>query len=791
MSKPPVYRIRTVAVLGAGTMGASIACHLAGVGLKVWLFDVASDGNDPNALVNKSLEACLNSKPNPIYLSEFRNRIHLVNFRDHWNILAECDWILEAVKEDLDIKRKMFERMETVIRSGTIVSSNSSSIPMHQLVEGRSMDFQKHFIGTHFFNPPRYLPLLEIIPHKETLPELVECMLHFGQVVLGKQTVRCKDTPGFIANRLGIPVLLFQTLVAKKYQLDVFVADRMTGVAMGRPKTGTFQLADWVGLDVAYHAWKVLKATCPNDRLLQNIQEPEEWMQLIKENKLGKKTAQGFYRKLAERSEDGKSVIQGLQWGSLEYQVDSKSHFESIELSKRIEDLTHRLKLLVDEKDGAARLARESIAFLLAYTASLVPEICNTIWEIDLSLRASFGWQMGPFQYWDALGFEESIQLLNDEGYKCPKWISEMRDKGYHCFYHNDDTEATVYDPLNGNYSILPGASAEMGFNVLGKSKIVYQNEELILHDLGQNILCAGFTSRNNVIGGGILNGLQHSIRLAEAEGWDGLVIGNHSKNFTVGADLLQIGMMAFQQDWQQLDIAVRLFQETSMLCRYSAVPIVLACQGYTFGGGVELLMHCDGAVVAAESYIGLVEAGVGLLPGGGGTKEFARRLSLELKPGEVHIPQLLQRFKTLATASVSTSAHEAFELGYLDHSRDRIDYSGLTNVRKAKQLTIQLSERYLPPLEQKIYILGRTGMASLYLAAHSMLKGGFASDHDLKIAQKMAYVMCGGDLSYPQMVSEQYLLDLEREAFLSLCSEPKTLERIQYMLEHRKPLRN
>jgi len=783
------YRIRNVAVLGAGQMGASIACHLAGVGFQVYLYDLPTEGAHRNQGVEEALRKCLKGLPSPIYKAEFAHRIQTLNYTDHWELLSHCDWIIEVVVEDVEVKRKLFEKIDATRKPGCIISSNTSSIPMHALVYGRSESFKEHFIGTHFFNPPRYMSLLEIIPCEQTSDALLQFMLRFGFETLGKQTIHCKDTPGFIANRIGLPVTLMQMHLAKQFGLDPMVADKLTGTAIGRPKTGTFQLADWVGLDVAYRVLKTLQSACTNDRLLMEIPVLEELEWMIQQGWFGRKAGKGFYWKSDMPDAQGKKALLAFQWNDRDYGISAPVHLESLAWASKIESLDRRLPILLAEEDAGAKFLRASFAFLWAYSAQHLFEIAHQLHDFDKALREGFGWTNGPFQCWDMMGLDAGIQLVLEAGYQLPEWVFTMKQHGHTRFYIEDGELTKCYNPRTLRHDPIAVPEQFYSFNIPAKCKVIFQNDELRLHDLDDGVLCAEFTSRNNIIGGGILTGLQQAIHLAEQHGWKGLVIGNQAKNFTVGADLLAIGMMAFQKDWEQLEKAVRLFQTTSMLCRYSTIPVVLACQGYTFGGGVELLMHCDGAVASAESYIGLVEAGVGLIPGGGGTKEFARRLGQEFNTGPM--PTLIPRFKTLATAAVSTSAHEAFDLGYLDASRDIIDIPGLTNVRKAKQLILHRFENYLPPVEQPVQVLGKSGMATLLLAGHSFWRAGFASDHDLLIAQKLAYVVCGGDLSYPQNVSEQYLLDLECEAFISLCSEDKTLARIQFMLENRKPLRN
>lgn len=785
-------RIRRIAVLGSGLMGSSIACHFAGCGFEVHLLDLPGEVPNRNRIAAESLEKCLKANPSNIYHRSFANRIHTGNLEDDLSTLKTCDWIIEVIVEKLEIKRSLFEKIESHRKAGTLVTSNTSGIPIGILAEGRSEDFQKHFCGTHFFNPPRYLPLLEIIPSRDTLPEVVEFLMQFGKNFLGKQTVLCKDTPAFIANRIGVPAMGKVFELAYELGLNISDVDKLTGPALGRPKSGTFRLTDVVGLDTALLVTQGLKQNCPDDPFIQSLKQPP-FLEFLASNKwYGNKSGKGFFQKTPDKGPDGKPLILALDLITHEYRQDPKSSLESLQVSKQIDELPKRLRALIRCQDPGAELVRKSLGFLFAYASSKIPEITDHLYGIDMAMKNGFGWELGPFEYWDALGLETGLELIQEYGSSAPDWVSQMKDSGISSFYRSNEGRPQFLDIFELNYKDLPGQEDLISLNLLGSEKTVYKNPEVILHDLGDGVLCLEFTSKYNAIGEGILSGIQESVRIAEDQGWSGLVIGNNAQNFTVGANLMLIGMMAFQQEYDMLDQAVRLFQQTSMRCRYSAIPVVAATQGYVFGGGTELLMHCDGAVCAAESYIGLVEVGVGLLPGGGGTKEFAVRFSEQMKNGEVHIPQLIDAFRTIATAKVATSAFEAFDHGYLLKHRDRVSLHSKTQIYRAKQMVLELAPHYTQPIAKNdITVLGRSGLGALYAGANTLKRGGFASDHDIKIAKKIAWVLCGGDLSGPQKVSEQYLLDLEREAFLSLCTEQKTLERIQYMLENNKPLRN
>ncbi|HPB52307.1 MAG TPA: 3-hydroxyacyl-CoA dehydrogenase NAD-binding domain-containing protein [Saprospiraceae bacterium] len=784
-------RIKNIAVLGSGVMGSGIACHLANAGFEVLMLDMSSDGADKNQIANTALNRALKSSPAPLYSKKFRNRIHTGNFDDDLSRIKNVDWVIEVVKEDLNIKRLIFNKIDAVRKPGTIITSNTSGIPVSLMVEGMSDDFKKHFCITHFFNPPRYLALLEIIPGTDTDPEIIEFLMVFGNKILGKRTVLGKDTPAFIANRIGVFSMGKAFQLTKELGLTIQSVDKLTGVAIGRPKTGTFRLGDLVGLDTAMAVLNGIRRNCPDDALAGDGEIPEFFARLIENNWLGDKTGRGFYQKTGEKDAKGKPVILGYNLNTFEYEADPGQKLESLDTSKQIDDPEKRIRVLFDYKDAGGLFVRKSLAYTFIYAALRIPEIADNLYSIDDAMRAGFAWDYGPFQYWDIVGLDKGIEAIRELGLEVPEWVVLMKESGNTTFYRNDAGIISFYDPNSRSYKALPGAEKSIQLNLLADQKVVYKNDEIRLWDIGDDVLCLEFTSKMNAIGGGILNGIQDAITLAEEGNWRGIVIGNNSKNFTVGANLMMIAMLAYEQEFDQLNMAVDLFQKTTMRCRYSKIPVVAATQGYVFGGGCEMVMHCDATAVAAESYIGLVEVGVGLLPGGGGTKEFAVRASDSFFEGDVQIPRLIERFKTIAMASVATSAVEAYDLGYLNE-KDFIVMYQPEAIYRAKQKVIQLSGDYVPPIERDdILVLGRTGLGALYAAAHSLKLGNYASDHDILIAKKIAYVLCGGDLSSPQNVSEQYLLDIEREAFLSLCGEQKTLERISHMLEKGKPLRN
>ncbi len=794
-------RIKKAAVLGSGLMGSGIACHFANIGLEVLLLDIVPNNlteeekSQPaarNRIADTALANALKAKPAPLYDKKFASRIRTGNFEDHFPQIADCDWVIEVVVERLDIKQQVFAQVDKYRKPGSIVSSNTSGIPIHLMLEGRSEDFRRHFLGTHFFNPPRYMRLLEIIPTPETDPALTDFLMHYGDVYLGKQTVLCKDTPAFIANRVGVYAMAKIYQLTTQLGLTIDEVDKLTGPAIGRPKTGTFRLGDLVGHDTAAKVIAGIRQNCPHDEQAAAFEIPQYLQFLLDNNFLGNKSGQGFYKKTKEKDASGKDVILALDLETLEYKPTQKSNLASLSLSKQIENLHKRISALFDAPDKGGELIRRALLGLFAYVSNRVPEIADAPYRIDDALRAGFAWELGPFEYWDLLGVARCTEMAEAQGESIAAWVKDMLAAGHNTFYKRSQGRRMFYDPASKRYSPIPGAESFIILDDYRDAAPVHTTSETILHDIGDGVLCLEFTSPHNTIGEGVLRGIQEAIQIAEEGDWKGLVIGNNATNFSVGANLMMIAMMAYQQEFDELNMAVNFFQQTTMRCRYSAIPVVAATQGYVFGGGCETLMHCDAAVCAAESYIGLVEVGVGLLPGGGGTKEFALRASDAFREGDVHIPTLIEKFKTIAMASVATSAHEAYGYGYLLPGRDSVVLNKDRAIAEAKQKVLELANNYVQPIpRQDVYVLGRQGMAALLLAANELYLGRYASEHDIKIAQKIAYVLCGGDLTAPQHVSEQYLLDIEREAFLSLCGEQKTLERIQHMLQTNKPLRN
>ncbi len=793
--------INKVAVLGSGLMGSGIAALFANIGLEVLMldilpFDLKEEEKDNkkarNRMADNSLKAALKSKFAPFYKNSFAKRITTGNFEDDFEKIKDADWIIEVVIERLDIKKQIFEKVDQYRKTGSLVTSNTSGIPIHMMVEGRSDDFKKHFCGTHFFNPPRYMRLFEVIPTKDTDQDVIDFFMDYGDRFLGKQTVLCKDTPAFIANRVGVYAMAKIYQLAEELELPIDIVDKLTGPAIGRPKTGTFRLGDLVGHDTAVKVMEGIKSNCPNDEQAGAFVAPA-YMKFLLDNKfLGNKTKQGFYKKTKEKDENGRSIILQLNLKSLEYEQKEKVSIPSLAAAKQMEDLDQKIPSFFKMKDKGAELVKRSLLGLFAYVSNRIPKIADHIYSIDDAVKAGFAWEIGPFQYWDIVGISRGIEKAEAQGEKIADWVKEMAAAGHESFYKIENGVKKYYDIASKSYLPIPGGQELIILDTFRANEPVFKNSEVILHDIGDGVLCLEFISKMNTIGEGVLNGMNQAIKIAEEGGWNGLVIGNNATNFSVGANLMMVAMLAYQQEWDELNFAVDTFQKTTMRCRYSSIPVVAATQGYVFGGGCETIMHCDATVAAAESYIGLVEVGVGLIPGGGGTKEFAVRLSDTFYPGDTQIPKLIESFKTLAMASVGKSAHQAFDLGYLVPYKDEVVLNVSRNIAEAKKKVLSLAPTYVQPLERTdVTVLGQTGLGALYAAANELKKGKYASDHDIKIAKKIAWVLCGGDLTSQQQVSERYLLDIEREAFLSLLGEQKTLERIQNMLQTGKPLRN
>jgi len=792
--------IKKVAVIGSGIMGSGIACHFANIGVQVLLLDIVPNQlteaeekkgltlNDKvvrNRMVNDNLATALKSNPSPIYDKKFADRISTGNTTDDLPKIKDVDWIIEVVVERLDIKKAVYEQIEKYRKPGTLITSNTSGIPIYFMSEGRSEDFQEHFCGTHFFNPVRYLKLFEIIPGPKTKPEVLSFLNNYGEKFLGKTSVVAKDTPAFIGNRIGIYGIMSLFHLVKEMDMTIEEVDKLTGPVIGRPKSATFRTVDVVGLDTLVHVANGLYENVPNDEAHELFKLPDFINHMMENKWLGSKTKQGFYKKV------DKDIL-SLDLNTLEYRPNKKASFQTLELTKTIDNVIDRFKVLVNGKDKAGEFYRKSFAGLFAYVSNRVPEITDDLYKIDDAMKAGFGWEHGPFQIWDAIGVEKGIELIKDNGENVADWVNEMLASGNSSFYTVKEGATYYYDIDSKSQKKIPGQDAFIILNNIRDTKKVWGNADSTLFDLGDGILNLEFHSKMNSIGGGVISGINKAIDIAEKE-YSGLVIGNQAANFSVGANLGMIFMMAVEQEYDELNFAIKSFQDTMMRVRYSGIPVIAAPHGMTLGGGCELVMHSDKAVAAAETYIGLVEFGVGVIPGGGGSKEMTLRAADQFKKNDVKLNILQEYFLTVGTAKVATSAYEGFDNGVLLPTKDIVVVNKDRQIAEAKKHALLMAEAgYTQPVQRKdILVLGKQALGAFLVGTDGMTAGNYISDHDKKIANKLAYVMAGGDLSEPTLVSEQYLLDLEREAFLSLCTERKTLERIQFMLTKGKPLRN
>ncbi len=793
-------KINKIAIIGSGIMGSGIACHFANIGVEVLLLDIVPrELNDKevkqgltlddkavrNRLVNDALKTALKSKPSPIYSQKFAQRITTGNIEDDIAKVKDVDWIMEVVVERLDIKKQVFETLEKYRTPGTLITSNTSGIPIKFMSEGRSDDFQKHFCGTHFFNPARYLKLFEIIPGPKTDKAVLEFLDGYGEQFLGKTSVIAKDTPAFIGNRIGIFGIQSLFHQVKELGLTVEEVDKLTGPVIGRPKSATFRTVDVVGLDTLVHVANGIYENCPNDEAHDLFKLPDFISKMMENKWLGSKTGQGFYKK------EGKT-ISVLDLNTLEYREKKRTKFATLELTKTIDNVIDRFKVLVGGKDKAAGFYRKNFAAMFAYVSHRIPEISDELYKIDDAMKAGFGWEHGPFQIWDAIGVQRGIEIMKSEGHSPSQWVLDMLESGNSSFYTIENGATLAYSISNKTQEKIPGQDAFIILDNIRKSKEVFKNSGVVIEDLGDGILNCEFQSKMNTIGGDVLAGLNKAVDLAE-QNFEGLVIGNQGANFSVGANIGMIFMMAVEQEYDELNMAIKYFQDTMMRMRYSSIPTIAAPHGMTLGGGCELSMHADKVVAAAETYIGLVEFGVGVIPGGGGSKEMAMRASDSFRKNDVELNILQEYFLTIGMAKVATSAYEAYDLGILQKGKDVVVVNKDRQIATAKAYVKLLANQgYSMPIRRKdVKVLGKQALGMFLAGTDAMQASKYISEHDKKIANKLAYVMAGGDLSEPTKVSEQYLLDIEREAFLSLCTERKTLERIQHMLKTGKPLRN
>ncbi|EPZ39853.1 NAD-binding 3-hydroxyacyl-CoA dehydrogenase [Anoxybacillus ayderensis] len=791
-------RIKKAAVLGSGVMGSGIAAHLANVGIPTLLLDIVpkeltaeekakgwtlEHKQVRNRIVNQAVERLMKQKPAPLMSKENLAFIEVGNFEDDFHRLAECDWIIEVVVERLDVKKSVFEKVDEVRKQGSIVSSNTSGISIEAMAEGRSDDFKKHFLGTHFFNPPRYLKLLEVIPTKHTDPSVVAFMKQFGENVLGKGVVLAKDTPNFIANRIGTYGLLVTVREMMKGGYSVGEVDSVTGPLIGRPKSATFRTLDVVGLDTFIHvANNVFEKVEGEEKEVFTV--PSFMKTMVEKGWLGSKSGQGFFYK------KGKDIFE-LNYETLEYEPTKKLKAPSVEMSKQAKGTANKLKALVYANDRAGQLLWNILSPTLLYSAELLGEIADDIVAIDRAMKWGFGWELGPFETWDAIGVKQSVEKMKAEGRQVPSWVEQMLASGHETFYKHEHGRVSYYD--RGQYKPVEENEKVIHVQRLKEQKgVIKKNSGASLIDLGDDVALLEFHSPNNAIGLDIVQMINYALEEVDRN-YKGLVIGNQGKNFCVGANLAMILMEAQDDNYFEIEMVVRQFQQAMMNIKYSPKPVVVAPFAMTLGGGTEICLPASRIQASAETYMGLVEVGVGLIPGGGGNKElYIKHLSGMPNGVEFDLQKVANKvFETIAMAKVSTSAAEARELNFLN-AQDGISINGDHLIHDAKQAVLALYESgYKPPVRKKIPVVGETGYATLLLGAQGMYHSGYISEHDLKIAKKLAYVIAGGSVPYGTEVDEQYLLDLEREAFLSLVGEPKTQARMQHMLVKGKPLRN
>ena len=795
------YQIHKAVVIGAGTMGAAIAAHLANSGVPVTLLDIASKDGDKNKIVNDGWDRCLKARPANLMSAELKTFVKLGNLEDDFGAVAEADWICEAIVENLKIKQELMARIDEVRRPSAIVSTNTSGIPIHDIADGRSKEFKKHFLGTHFFNPPRYLKLLEVIPTRDTDKEVIEFISWFGEKRLGKGIVLCKDTPNFIGNRVffGMSTFAMNFILENDYTVDE--VDALTGPLIGHPKTATFRLADLVGLDVWEHVGRNLGPAIPHDKLGQDYlaaEKPKALMSAMLERKwLGNKTKIGFYKEV--RGEDGKREFWSLDLKTLEHVPPTKPRFDSVKAAKDVEGLGDRLKVLLEapSADKAAQLVKALTYQSFQYASSIIPEVADTPKPIDDATRWGFSHEAGPFEVWDMLGVKETVKRMKAAGYAPAKWVNDMLKAGVESFYQYKRSDPAdmngekvgVYDVVKGKYIKLKQPE---GVVMLRGQKVISKNAGARLYDIGDGVACVEFHTKMNALDDDIMNITTEAFERLDTD-FDGLVLGNEAENFSAGANVFMMVVGAQQGMWDMLDAATRKLQDMNMRMRYSPKPIVVVPAGLTLGGGCEITMHASRVVAAADTYIGLVELGVGLIPAGAGTKEMLRRIVnpvMHIDNAEP-LTALQKVFLQIGQAKVATSAEEARSMAILN-PQDRIVLNRSHLLAEAKKEVLHMvAAGYKPPAPEPIYAAGRDALAALRIGAWMFKEGKYITQYDHHVAGKLAYVMCGGEITRPQWVSEQYILDLEREAILSLFGEEKTQARMWNILQTGKPLRN
>jgi 3-hydroxyacyl-CoA dehydrogenase len=786
--------IRKVAVLGAGTMGAAIAAHCANAGLEVDLLDIAPDDDDNDAVVEAGFERMSKARPAALMAGEVADRIRTGNFQDHFERVGEADWIVEAIIEKREPKRELMQRVEETAKEAAIISTNTSGIPLHEISEDRSDDFKKRFVGTHFFNPPRYLKLMEIIPTEDTDPEIVEAIRNFGERVLGKGGVIAKDTPNFIGNRIGT----FAGMQSARYAFDngygVEEVDAITGPLIGHPKTATFRLNDQVGLDIAVGVAENLYEAVPEDESREELAPPEKLQEMLEKNLLGNKTGAGFYKR---DRRDGKTVFDVLDLETFEHHPAENPDVPIAKEAQKQGDLAVRLRFLIDkaDEDKHARYIRDTLLPYMAYASRRVPEISDTLEDVDHAMEWGFAHQAGPFRTWDLLGVKETVEEMKSMDIEVGGWVEEMLDGGNDSFYKTENGTELQFSPVEKTYVPVREDPMYVSLDRLrDEGKELDRNDSASLLDLGDGVLCLEFHSKGNSIDAHVVEMGNRALAALERDDVVGLVIGNEGRNFSVGANLGEMAHAVQNGNLEAVGESVDALQRLLMAFRFAPKPVVSAPHGQTLGGGLEVCLHSDRIVAAGETYMGLVEVGVGLIPAGGGTKEMARRLvspPLRTAPDSPPLPFVQKAFEQIALAKTATSAIEARDMGFLTED-DRIVMNADHLISAAKREVEDLADGYTPPEHgANVYASARSARAALEMGVKTMQWGHYASDYDGVIAGHVAHVLTGGDLSLPQWVPEEHLLKLEKRAFLDLLKQPKTHERIEALLTTGKPKRN
>ena len=795
--------INKVAVIGSGIMGSRIACHLANVNINVILLDISpkelneqekklnkkiTDKDVKNRIVNESLQKAIKSKPSPIFKKDVLDKIKTGNIDEDLHLVSNVDWIIEAVVENLDIKNKIYDEIENYRKKTTLISTNTSGIPISQISEGRSENFKKNFLGTHFFNPPRYLKLLEIIPGEKTHKDIIDYFMKFGSLVLGKDTVLCKDTPAFIANRLGIYSLMSTIHSVEKYKLSISEVDFLTGPLIGRPKSATFRTMDVVGLDTAVNVSNNLLKDLKNDESVSMFKLPDSVKKLYNNKQWGDKTGMGFYKK--EVDEKGNKTFYQINTKTDKYETYENNQDKELLNIKKEESLDKRIVDLVSLKTKHGDFYRSIFYDSFRYCSLRIPEVSDDLYKIDKAICSGFGWKKGPFETWDTIGVEKVFNEMLKLKLKPAHWVEEMLSLGIKSFYKFSDNKKHFYNIQEKQYKPVPGSEDLIVLDAFKENDVVWSNKGVTLYDIKDGVLNLEFHTKMNTMGKDVLEGINHAIDVCEKQ-YTGLVIANEADYFSAGADLGTVFMLAGNRDFDSIEKSIDAFQKTVMRVRYSSVPVVVATSGLALGGACELSMHADAVQAHNETYMGLVELGAGLIPAGGGTKETTLRVSSEYSKGDPEFNKLMESFMTIASAKVSTSALEAQEMGFFKKTINTANRVNLIKDAKNKVLDIASLGYVKPTMKKKIKVHGRSALAMFNAGIETMKQGMYITDYDQKLAQKLAHIMCGGDLTQECYVDEQYLLDLERETMVSLCGEEKTLQRMHSILFKRKPLRN